>query len=616
MTASSSTNAAAKHADGAQDGASRTGDRARRSHRSPCAREQEQRQDRQPRRARRERRSPTRTPTRAGRRRPRGRAAKATATGRDPPERDAGLAEVRPAARPGRARSPPERAKPPSSRERRLADRPSAHERPRLLHEARGRAGLRAPSPPPTPRRGGPGRPACRRSLAPRGATSADRPPGRRSPRGARGARPRAGAGARATPRRRTRAPPTRTWPGGKDSASRARASTASGSAASEGLRRTRSRRASGAKSPSDRATSHATRAAARCAHTLPGAAAMLARSCRSACAKSPASSSACARWKSISAAWSPATSGSAAATRGDAPRSAVPPSSATAASPVRIGWKLPCASGVVHRSPARACSFAKRVQERLSRQADESPARGRTVPLAPALAPALAMALATASCRGCHDDHPYVPYAIGSGSPRRRHAGRCRRGHRGLVCARRGGSRQLCRRTGAGGASGAGPVDRGRHALWRRPTGSVFALAVVRDFDGDGSSDAFAIVRPADGNDPGRLVYYRGAPTSAPAAPGDLRSSRGARARRELHAARSPRGHRRAVGARRARSAVPHASVERAGALGRGHRCGGDAQGAPGRDDRRSRRRSGAQRSTPTPRTATATGGKTSRCA
>jgi hypothetical protein len=42
----------------------------------------------------------------------------------------------------------------------------------------------------------------------------------------------------------------------------------------------------------------------------------------------------------------------------------------------------------------------------------------GPTVVRAPALAPALALALATASCRGCHDDHPYVPYAIGSGSP------------------------------------------------------------------------------------------------------------------------------------------------------------------------------------------------------
>src|ERR1700727_2170901 len=33
-------------------------------------------------------------------------------------------------------------------------------------------------------------------------------------------------------------------------------------------------------------------------------------------------------------------------------------------------------------------------------------------------LAPARALPLATASCRGCHDDHPYVPYAIGLVSP------------------------------------------------------------------------------------------------------------------------------------------------------------------------------------------------------
>ena len=55
-------------------------------------------------------------------------------------------------------------------------------------------------------------------------------------------------------------------------------------------------------------------------------------------------------------------------------------------------------------------------------------------------------------------------------------------------------------------------------------PAGSTFALGVVRDFDGDGAPDAFAIVRPGAGGDPadpGKLVYYRGQPqSSAPLAP------------------------------------------------------------------------------------------------
>jgi hypothetical protein len=46
-------------------------------------------------------------------------------------------------------------------------------------------------------------------------------------------------------------------------------------------------------------------------------------------------------------------------------------------------------------------------------------------------------------------------------------------------------------------------------------PPGTVFFSAAVRDFDGDGASDAFALVRPPDGDDPGQLVYYRGGPAT-----------------------------------------------------------------------------------------------------
>jgi hypothetical protein len=134
-------------------------------------------------------------------------------------------------------------------------------------------------------------------------------------------------------------------------------------------------------------------------------------------------------------------------------------------------------------------------------------------------LALALAAALATASCGGCHGDHPYVPYTIGSASS--------------AVDA----PADSAAATVAPAAPAASGTDRFAGepaqvappglAQWTvdgmaltAPDGSVFALAVVRDFDGDGSSDAFAIVRPADGNDPGRLVYYRGAAGKGPVAP------------------------------------------------------------------------------------------------
>jgi hypothetical protein len=42
-------------------------------------------------------------------------------------------------------------------------------------------------------------------------------------------------------------------------------------------------------------------------------------------------------------------------------------------------------------------------------------------------------------------------------------------------------------------------------------PPGQVFVAGVVRDVDADGVPDAFAVVRPADGVDPGQLAFYRG---------------------------------------------------------------------------------------------------------
>jgi hypothetical protein len=117
-------------------------------------------------------------------------------------------------------------------------------------------------------------------------------------------------------------------------------------------------------------------------------------------------------------------------------------------------------------------------------------------------------VALAVAGCHGCHDDHPYVPYAIGSNEltpfpidaaspvaasapPEARHAPF---------------ANEPATVAPAGLAQWS--VD---DVVLRAPVGQTFVSGVVRDFDGDGEKDAFAIVRPLEGNDPGELAYYRG---------------------------------------------------------------------------------------------------------
>ena len=41
-------------------------------------------------------------------------------------------------------------------------------------------------------------------------------------------------------------------------------------------------------------------------------------------------------------------------------------------------------------------------------------------------------------------------------------------------------------------------------------PEGQVFVAGLQRDFDGDGALDALTLARPADGPEPGALLYYR----------------------------------------------------------------------------------------------------------
>jgi hypothetical protein len=132
----------------------------------------------------------------------------------------------------------------------------------------------------------------------------------------------------------------------------------------------------------------------------------------------------------------------------------------------------------------------------------------------------------AATGCHGCHEDHPYVPYTIGSGETDRPDA-----------------STAAAPATSAPAPpSDAGPIFTAEPAIaappglarWPvaglvldAPDGSVFVSAIVRDYDGDGVADAFAIVRPAQGNDPGQLAFYQGSPKPAePQAPQAPRST------------------------------------------------------------------------------------------
>ena len=124
--------------------------------------------------------------------------------------------------------------------------------------------------------------------------------------------------------------------------------------------------------------------------------------------------------------------------------------------------------------------------------------------------------ALAAAGCHGCHDDHPYVPYAIGSSAHEP--------GDAGLEAAPAGSAALPVVDAGSAFAGEVATVAPPGLSRWpvgglvlESPPGLVFVSAIVRDFDGDGASDAFAVARPMEGSDPGVLVFYRGAPHAEP---------------------------------------------------------------------------------------------------
>jgi hypothetical protein len=149
--------------------------------------------------------------------------------------------------------------------------------------------------------------------------------------------------------------------------------------------------------------------------------------------------------------------------------------------------------------------------------RSDRSRLCSRPLPLARAL---LLVLVPAAGCKGCKDDHPYVPYTIED--------------EQKAALADEAGT-ALVPSPGAGEDAGSAfhlresivaPPNASRWTLdgldVNAPPDRVFVLGLTGDFDGDGAKDAVALVERADAApsdaggdagtvDPGELVLYRG---------------------------------------------------------------------------------------------------------
>jgi hypothetical protein len=129
-----------------------------------------------------------------------------------------------------------------------------------------------------------------------------------------------------------------------------------------------------------------------------------------------------------------------------------------------------------------------------------------RSIDMTARAAALLPFVLVAGGCSGCREDHPYVPYTIGTASPAPT-----------VEEASVAPSTSASTIADGGGAFVGMPATMAPPGLSRwsldgvdleAPDGRVFVSAIVADLDADGSKDAFCIVRPADGNDPGELLY------------------------------------------------------------------------------------------------------------
>lgn len=129
----------------------------------------------------------------------------------------------------------------------------------------------------------------------------------------------------------------------------------------------------------------------------------------------------------------------------------------------------------------------------------------------------ALSIATAAQGCRGCNDS-PYVPYSIESGASTAETPDSAPSTSSASARAEAGAS------PFTGQAATMAPEGLAKWTIdgvtLEAPEGQTFAMAVVRDFDGDGASEAFAIARGVDAGDPGQLLFYRAGKLAATFAP------------------------------------------------------------------------------------------------
>jgi hypothetical protein len=132
--------------------------------------------------------------------------------------------------------------------------------------------------------------------------------------------------------------------------------------------------------------------------------------------------------------------------------------------------------------------------------------------------AAAIPLLLAAAGCHGCHDDHPYVPYTI-QGEHDRADASVDAVPLASSSPASAEGGPAIVAEPALTAPPGTARWSVGGLVL-DAPAGTTFVSGIVHDMDGDGAADAFAVVRSAEGTDPGQLVFYQGAPRAPADAP------------------------------------------------------------------------------------------------
>jgi len=117
----------------------------------------------------------------------------------------------------------------------------------------------------------------------------------------------------------------------------------------------------------------------------------------------------------------------------------------------------------------------------------------------------------ALAGCRDCRESHPYVPYAIAADAALSGARAGAPPAHEADAAATANDAGdEFAEEPAAVAPPGATHWSVGGVTL-DAPAGRVFVAAIAGDFDGDGASDAFAVLgAPYGGVDPGDLVFYR----------------------------------------------------------------------------------------------------------